>query len=124
MPEKILVINDEPDFLELMKVRLEKHGYNVVTAYNGSEALAKVDRERPDLILLDIIMPQMDGYTTLKELKNRDLNKTIPVIVLTAKMDMKDLFKVEGITDYITKPFDDEELLLRIKRALDSNRNE
>lgn len=115
---RILLVDDEPDFVELLKFGLEKNGYNVVTANNGREALVKAEKERPDLILLDILMPQMDGYTALRELKSRDETREIPVLVLTAKQGMEQLFSVEGITDYIMKPFNDEDLLLRIKRAL------
>lgn len=116
--KKILVVDDEADFVDMVRMRLEANGYEVLTAYNGRDGLEKAKAEKPDLILLDILMPELDGYTTLKELKNMGETKGIPVLVVTAKPGMKDLFVIEGIADYIVKPFDDEDLLLRIKRAL------
>lgn len=116
--KKILMVDDERDFVDMVKMRLEKNGYEVIPAYNGKEALEKGKIDKPDLILLDILMPELDGYSTLKELKQIETTKDIPVLVLTAKTGMKDLFEVEGIADYIIKPFEAEDLLLRIKRAL------
>lgn len=116
--KKVLVIDDEPDFLEMIKIRLEANGYEVIDAYDGEEGLKKAEGENPDIILLDIMMPKKDGYTLLRELKHKKATKSIPIIVLTAKPGMRDLFGMEGINDYIVKPFEDEELLLRIKKAL------
>lgn len=117
--KKILLADDEPDFVKPLKERLEANNYNVITAFNGQEALIKAGAEKPDLILLDILMPKMDGYTALRELKKKEETKNIPIIILTAKTGMKDLFGVEGIKDYIMKPFEDDDLLLRIQRALE-----
>ena len=116
--KKILVIDDELDFVNLVKVRLEANGYEVIDALNGEDGLKKAEAENPDLILLDIMMPKKDGYTLLRELKYKEATKSIPVIVLTAKPGMRDLFGMEGVSDYIVKPFEDEELLLRIKKTL------
>jgi len=116
--KKILIVDDEPDFVLLLKKRLEANGYDVISAANGDEGVKKVGTDKPNLILLDIMMPEKDGYTMLKELKAREETSSIPVIVVTAKPNMRDLFGVEGIKDYIVKPLDDEDLLLRIKRAL------
>jgi len=116
--KKILLVDDEPQFVDMVKMRLEAYDYNVITAYNGKEALVKAGIEKPDLILLDILMPVMDGYTAIKELRKKEETKDIPVIVLTAKAGMKDLFTSEGITEYINKPFEDEGLLLKIKKAI------
>lgn len=119
MAKKILLVDDEVDLVELLKIRLESNGYDVLAAHNGKECLHEAKANLPDLIILDVLMPEMDGYTTLRELKKEDETKDIPVIILTAKGKMRDLFEVEGIDDYMVKPFDDDELLLRIKRALD-----
>lgn len=116
--KKILVIDDEPDFVNLIRVRLEANGYEVIDASNGEEGIKKAEAENPDVILLDIMMPNKDGYTLMRELKYKEITKSIPIIVLTAKPGMRDLFGMEGINDYIVKPFEDEELLLRIKKAL------
>lgn len=118
MPKKILIIDDEPKFVKTLKDRLEFAGYTVITAYDGEEGLNKAKEEKPDLVLLDILMPKMDGYNFLKALK-LDVNiNNIPVIILTAKAKMKGLFIPEGALDYITKPFDQKELLEKIEKAL------
>ncbi len=118
MPKKILIVDDEPDFVLLLKTRLRGNGYEVITASNGEEGAAKANADKPDLILLDIMMPKKDGYTMLQELKANEKTTSIPVIVVTAKPYMRDLFGIEGIKDYIVKPFEDDDLLLRIKRTL------
>lgn len=115
---KILIVDDEPDFVLLLKKRLETNGYDVSVASNGEEGINQIKKDRPNLVLLDIMMPKKDGYTMLKELKGKEETSSIPVIVVTAKPNMRDLFGVEGIQDYIVKPLDDDDLLLRIKRAL------
>lgn len=115
---RILIIDDEPDFAQLFKKRLEFNGYEVTTAVNGSEGLRKIKAERPDVVLLDILMPEKDGYTMLQEMKGDETISKTPVIVVTAKPYMQDLFAIEGIHDYLVKPVDDDDLLLRIKLAL------
>ena len=120
--KKILIVDDEPEFVNLVRLRLEANGYEVIDASNGEEGLKKAEEERPDIILLDIMMPKKDGYTLMRELKYKEITKSIPIIALTGKPKMKDLFEIEGIKDYIVKPFEDEDLLLRIKRALTPGR--
>lgn len=116
--DKILIVDDEPDFTQLLKKRLEKNGYQVSIAVNGNEGLIKIKDERPDLILLDILMPGKDGYTMLQEMKGDERISKTPVIIVTARPYMQDLFGVEGIHDYLVKPVDDNDLLLRVKLAL------
>lgn len=116
--KKILIVDDDAGLLELVKSRLVASGYRALTAKNGLEGLKKINKESPDLILLDIKMAQMDGYTMLRRLKGRGKTKSIPIIILTAYDKMKDLFELEGVNDYIVKPFDDQDLLLRISRVL------
>lgn len=116
--KKILVVDDEPEFVDMLKMRLEANGYAVVTAANGKQGAEKAVSEKPDLILLDILMPEMDGYTAMKEIKATTQTRDIPVIVVTAKSKMQDLFQVEGISDYVVKPFESDDLLFRIKRVL------
>ena len=77
-----------------------------------------LQEEKPDVILLDIMMPKKDGYTLMRELKYKEKTNSIPVIVLSAKPGMRDLFGMEGVNDYIVKPFEDKDLLSRIKKAL------
>ena len=116
---KILIVDDEPDFALLFKKRLEAYGYQVNIAVNGVEGLKKIKAERPDLVLLDILMPEKDGYTMLQEMKEDESIGRTPVIVVTAKPYMQDLFELEGIHDYFVKPIEDLDLLLRIKMVLE-----
>jgi len=117
---KILIVDDEIDTLLPLKRSLEVENYLVVGASNGQEALMKVKNDVPDLILLDLMMPEMDGYEVCARLKNDDMTKNIPIIMLTAKDAVRD--KVKGLDigadDYVTKPFNLNELKARIKSAL------
>ena len=114
----ILVVDDEEPLVLALKVRLEHHGYHVVTAGDGQEAIQIMQTEKPDLVILDVMMPVMDGYTCVREL-NRCYGKgRVPVIILTARDRMKDLFELESVEDYMIKPFDHDELLKRIEQVL------
>jgi adenylate cyclase len=114
--KKILIVDDEPDFIEMLKLRLEDQGYTVEYATDGQDGLTRARNFDPDVILLDILMPGKDGYTMLRELRLDEKVRDIPVIVTTAKAGMIDLFKMEGVEDYLVKPFDDGELMSRIKK--------
>ena len=116
--KKILIADDEQQLALAMKIRLQSKGYQVVTASDGQEALELAEKERPDLIILDVLMPVMDGYSCLRELNTRFGRGEIPIIILTARDRMKDLFELEGIADYVIKPFDHDDLLIRIERIL------
>lgn len=116
--KKILIIDNDPQILEIMKSRLEANQYQVVLADDGEEGLVKAENERPDLIIVDIKMPKVDGYTFVRKLKRDETQRTVPVIVLTAYVNMKDLFAVEGITDYLVKPFESDQLFEKIKKCL------
>ncbi len=116
--KKILIIDDEPNIVSTLAKRLEFSGYMVSTADNGADGLKKVQTENPDLILLDILMPKMDGYSFIKKLKENKKTKYLPVIVISAKAGMKELFTPEGISDYISKPFDPQILLTKIAKIL------
>ena len=118
MTKKILLVDDEPHIVKMLKTRLESEHYDVVTAPDGIPGLAKVESEKPDLILLDIKMPQMDGYTFVKSLQRSEEGKGVPVIMLTAHEQMEELFAMEGVTDYVVKPFKGEELLAKVKKIL------
>ena len=117
---KILIVDDEIDTLLPLKRSLEVEDYMVVGASNGHEALMKARTDIPDLILLDLMMPEMDGYEVCAQLKKNALTKNIPVIILTAKDAVRD--KVKGLDigadDYVTKPFNLNELKARIKSVL------
>lgn len=112
--KKILIVDDEPELVEMLRMRLEASDYEVVSANDGEEGLQKTKSEKPDLVVLDIMMPKKDGYTFVKEMKTDKTTKHIPVIVLTAKTKMQDLFEMEGVKDYVVKPFESKELLAKI----------
>ena len=115
--EKILVVDDEKNICDLLRMYLEKEGYSVVIAYTGLDAVNMFASENPDLVLLDVMLPQLDGWQVCREI--RKTNET-PIIMLTAKDEVFD--KVLGLElgadDYITKPFDTKELVARIKAVL------
>lgn len=115
--KNILIIDDDPEIVELSKTRLEASGYQVMTATDGEEGKRKAILKMPDLIIVDIKMPNVDGYSFVRSLR-RDFEKSIPIIVLTAYANMKDLFAVEGIENYIVKPFKAEDLIERVNKCL------
>jgi two-component system, OmpR family, alkaline phosphatase synthesis response regulator PhoP len=118
---KILVVDDEKDVVELLKFLLEKDGHQVVTAYNGREALESISKAKPELILLDVMMPEMDGYTVQTQLLNNPDTKEIPIIVLTAKGQLKDVFALStNVRAYMEKPFDPKALRVKIKESIES----
>lgn len=117
---KILVVDDRPDNVYYLQSRLQIENFQVITAFSGKEGIEKAKSLKPDLILLDIMMPEMDGYEVCKILTNDEETKDIPIILVTAKVDSKDVeqgLKV-GAFDYIKKPFDKIELIARINSAL------
>jgi len=118
--KKILLVDDEPDILKVVIFRQKASGYQVVAASDGSEAFEAAEREKPDLIMLDVNMPVMDGIQALEKLKSDEGTKNIPVIMLTAKTQSQDIEKAMslGANDYIGKPFDHMVLLGKIKNIL------
>lgn len=122
MPKKILAVDDERHIVRLVEVNLQRAGYEVVTAFDGREALEKVKSENPDLVVLDVMMPYMDGFEVLKNLKADPTTAEIPVIMLTAKAQDADVFRgwQSGVDCYLTKPFNPMELLTFVKRIFDS----
>src|ERR1041385_7646163 len=117
MAKTIMVVDDEKRLVSLVESYLTQEGYRVVTAHNGKEALGVAQREKPDLIVLDVMMPEMDGYEFMR--KHRAENNT-PIILLTARVDDEE--KVIGLEigadDYITKPFRPRELVARVRAVL------
>src|SRR5690242_8278692 len=122
MPKKILAVDDERHIVRLVEVNLQRAGYEVVTAYDGREALEKVKSESPDLVVLDVMMPYMDGFEVLKNLKADPTTAEIPVIMLTAKAQDADVFRgwQSGVDCYLTKPFNPMELIAFVKRIFSS----
>lgn len=119
-PPRILAVDDRPENLEILRMRLEANGYEVATAADGEQGLEKARDLKPDLILLDIMMPKLDGISVVRMLKQDAALRSIPVILVTAKADTQDL--VEGLDaggdDYLTKPFEHRALLARVKSML------
>ena|SRR3989338_9537588 len=125
--KKILLIEDDKDYSDVIRMRLEKTGYQVVTLFDGSEAVKVAREERPDLILLDIFMPETDGFTALKSLKaekhpDSGMAKplsNIPTIVMTGKAPMmEEMVRFEGACEFMTKPVDINELMRKIEKLL------
>ena len=118
---RILITEDEPNLREILKLQLENAGYDVIEACNGQESLEIAQREMPDLILLDVMMPVMDGYETCRRLRSQFATRSIPIIMLTAKTSVTD--KVMGLeggaNDYVTKPWQVRELMLRVRNVLE-----
>jgi DNA-binding response OmpR family regulator len=117
MAEKILIIDDEESLVELVRILLEHKGYEVIKAYRAEDGLRKAYRTQPDLVLLDIMMPDMDGWEVCRRL--RELSD-IPIIFLTARTDVREIVKgLElGADDYILKPYDNDELVARVRAHL------
>jgi phosphate regulon transcriptional regulator PhoB len=118
--EKILIVEDDPDISEMITYNLEREGYKTVSVGNGEEAVARVAKDRPELIILDIMLPGMDGLEVCRTLKQRESTEEIPIIILSARSQETD--KVVGLElgadDYITKPFSPRELVARIRAVL------
>ncbi len=114
----ILLVDDEPEFLQLLRMRVESGGYHVRTASGGAEALAAAEAELPNLILLDMMMPGMDGLETLRRLRRSPATAGVPVIMLTARGESRVILKAQesGATDYLIKPCDSAELMAMIRR--------
>ena len=118
--KKILIVDDDKDFLKALKIVLEDKGYVIVTALDGAEALEAARAESPDLILLDIMLPGMNGLKVCRFLKFDENYKDIPIIIVSAKADQEDkqLGRQMGAELYITKPFENEELFHAINQLM------
>ena len=119
-PKKILVVDDEPDVQSLLSLMLKAQGYEVITAADGQEGLEKARGVAPDLILLDVMLPKLDGYKVARMLKFDEKYRHIPIIMLTAKIQEKDKQTglEMGVNEYVTKPFDTTLLVEKVKEVL------
>lgn len=117
--KKILAVDDEPSIRRLVEVNLQRAGYAITTAPDGQAALDQIARERPDMVLLDVMMPRMDGFELLRRLKADPATAGIPVLMLTAKAQDADVFRglQSGADFYLTKPFNPKELLMWVQRV-------
>ena len=120
MPKRILIVDDEPDLLEMVQINLEIEGYECIVAYDGFRALDRARKEQPDLIILDVMLPGLNGYKVCRLLKFDENYKRIPIIMLTAEAQQADRLMGEatGANYYMTKPFDADKLLAKVKELL------
>ena len=120
--QNILVVDDEPHIVRLMQVNLERQGYNVQTARNGAQALARIRQNRPAMLISDVMMPEMDGFELLRNVRADASLQDLPVIMLTAKSQDGDILRgyERGADMYLTKPFNPMELITFVKRIFDS----
>lgn len=118
---KILIIDDEPFVIRSLQRLLEVNNYEIISAGNGQDGIEKAIQEKPDLILLDVLMPKMSGHEVLVKLKENEVTRPIPVVMLTARGGNKEMVKSigkEGAADYITKPYTKETLLITVMKVL------
>lgn len=117
---KVLVVEDEPDILELLTYNLQREGYKVIACRDGEQGLSRIRTDSPDLVVLDLMLPGMDGVDVCREMKSDPVTRAIPVVMVTAKSEESDVILGLGIgaDDYITKPFSPRELIARVKVVL------
>ncbi|HET6350049.1 MAG TPA: response regulator [Candidatus Krumholzibacteria bacterium] len=122
--DKIVVIEDEEDILEVIAYNLKREGYEVTTSTSGEDGLAKIERAAPDLVILDLMLPEIDGLDLCRKLKSDPVTKAIPVIMVTAKGEESDVVLGLGMgaDDYMVKPFSPKELVARVKAVLRRSR--
>ena len=120
MGTKILVVDDEENIVKLVSYNLEQEGYEIIKANDGKEALAKIKQEKPDLMVLDLMLPKVDGFDICRKVRKNDQLKNLPIIILSAKEEEIDkILGLElGADDYVTKPFSPRELIARVKAVL------
>ncbi|MCS7337664.1 MAG: response regulator transcription factor [Verrucomicrobiae bacterium] len=126
MRPRVLVVDDEPDAVEVIEFNLKQAGFDVTTAADGEEALRKARAQAPDLIVLDVMLPELDGFEVCKLLRRDPATANIPIIMLTAKAAEVDrVVGLElGADDYVTKPFSPRELVLRVRKLLERGKNQ
>ena len=119
---KVLIVDDEPFNVDYLQQRLEDCDYHLLTAFNGREALEKIESQQPDLILLDLIMPVVDGFAVLAQVKADPVLRDIPIIIISAEKDSRSVVKgiKQGAEDYLTKPIDEVLLIQKLKEFLGS----
>lgn len=122
--EKILIVEDEGTSRVLLANELEKAGYQVFQTTDGEEAYQVAKAVKPDLIISDIVMPEMDGNMLIKRIRKSEFGKKIPFIVLTSHTNMQDYFEMMDVKDFITKPFDPKNLIARIERVFEQAKEE
>jgi DNA-binding response OmpR family regulator len=117
----VLYVEDEPEMIDLVRLILSRKGYNVIGAHGGQEGLSMIQQYNPDLVLLDLMMPDMDGWDVYQHIKSGENTRHIPVIVITAKAQSIDKvlgLKIARVDDYISKPFSPSDLVASVQRVL------
>lgn len=116
----VLIVDDEPFNIEVLEQAMDESEYRVLTASNGKEAWEKIKNEEPDLVLLDLMMPVMDGFEVLAKVKDDPMLRNIPIIIVSAEQDSKSVVKgiKQGAEDYLTKPVDPAQFLKKVKEFL------
>ena len=120
MPGKILVVDDEPELLQLLRYVLEAAGFSVVVASDGRQALEQVQKEHPDLVLCDVVMPELNGFETVQALRHKPETRFLPILMLSARGQAQDVQRAldAGADGYVTKPFSYRELVAEVKRRV------
>lgn len=124
---KILIIDDEPDLLETMRFRLDAAGYEVITAEDGASGLKKAKEDKPDLIIMDVMMPGMDGFSALSKLKQELTTKKIPTLIFSCGKEEEQWAKKSlemGAAGYVVKPFETDSLLFTVEKFINANKRE
>ena len=118
--KKILIIDDEPDLITALRIKFEAEGFEVISAKDGAEGLEKARIEMPNLIILDLMLPKINGYRVCRFIKFDETYKHIPIIMLTARVEEEDkkLGKEVGADYYLTKPFDNQELMKKVQEFI------
>ena len=122
---RLLLVDDEPDLVQMVSVRLKAAGYEIATAYDGQEALEKVRQAQPDLMILDLMLPKLDGYKVCRLLKFDERTRVIPILIFTARAQVEDVTLATecGADAYLTKPFEAKALLAKIQELLEAAGN-
>lgn len=118
MKSKILIIEDDETMRKVLQKRLESEEYFVIAAADGVEGVKRATTESPHLIIMDIKMPNMDGWTCMKEIRKSQNCKNTPILMLTGQDKMKDMFKLEGVADFLVKPYEKDVLFSKVKKLL------
>ncbi|MCA9409036.1 MAG: response regulator [Candidatus Omnitrophica bacterium] len=118
MAQKVLIIDDDRTNIQLVKSWLKNNDYEVLAAIDGVAGLQMLEREQPDLIILDVEMPQMNGFTFLNQLRKNSEHAAIPVIVLTSHEENQPIFQLKGVRAYLIKPVKGEDLMVKVKECL------
>ncbi|MBU1147690.1 MAG: response regulator [Candidatus Omnitrophica bacterium] len=118
--KRVLVVDDDRDLIKMLKLRIEAEGFEFMSAEDGETMLKVMETKKPDVVILDIMLPKVDGYTALREMRKKEEFKDIPVIILSAKEKRKvgDLFALEDIAFFVEKPYDTRDLMQKIKSAI------